>query len=58
MTTKKCQIEELSPTCPRAFVQIDPVTGYISNIDEIQRVEYSNLHGDFILYAFVIAAYD
>ena len=32
------------------MAQIDPITGYISNIDRIRQAEYPTLRGIFLLY--------
>jgi hypothetical protein len=58
MTTKQRQSRELGPICSQAMARIDPVTGYISNIDEIRRAEYPTLHGILLLFAIVAVACD
>ena len=55
MTAHRRQPQELGPACQEAVAQIDPITGYISNINEIRRTEYPLLHGMFLFVATIPA---
>lgn len=48
--------EKLDRACPQAMAQIDPITGYISNIDDIRRTEYPTIQGTFLILAIFAAA--
>lgn len=56
MTTKQDHSHEPSPPSPKALAQIDPVTGYISNIDEIRKVEYPLLYSGSRFFSIVVDA--
>jgi hypothetical protein len=56
MTAKLYGSEKLGRACPQAMAQIDPITGYISNIDDIRRTEYPTIQGTFLILAIFAAA--
>jgi hypothetical protein len=58
MTMERCEYQDFGPTCPQARAQIDPITGYILNIDKIRRAEYPTLQGVSRVFAIVAAACD
>jgi hypothetical protein len=56
MTAKSYGSEKLGRACPQAMAQIDPITGYITNIDNIRRTEYPTIQGNFLILAIFAVA--
>jgi hypothetical protein len=56
MTMKSYGSEKLGRACPQAMAQIDAITGYITNIDNIRRTEYPTIQGTFLILATFAAA--